>query len=327
MAGLYIGLGFWLSSTVASAFIVKGFENPALVKLLFGAVFPVGLIAVCIAGADLWTGNVQVIPYGVMMKKYGFRALLYNWLVSYAGNFIGGVFLAFVASYGTSLLVVEPTYSLITKVASAKVSLDPWTAFWRGVGCNLLVNLAIWMWLRSRKSDFMGQAFLIWFPIFCFVALGLEHSIANMFGVPAGIYAAAMKGTVLATHWQFMFNNLLPVTFGNLIGGFIFIALYYWYVGFTKGSKYGEAKPVDALKYFGLAVAAGLILLALLVVVPGAIAFAIEKALGLEPGSNLSIPQLMLVPAIAISIYDIAVAFAAYKVVKPVEDALKHGTT
>ncbi len=343
MAGILIGVGFWFADTVSSAFAVKevvGFENGhlltkpytedirqvALLKMLLGAVFPLGLIAICIGGAELWTGDVQVIPYGVKLRRFGLKTLLYNWLTVYAGNWVGSVFLAFMASLGTSLLLSKPFFDLVVLIAYKKVHLDAWTAFWRGVGCNFLVNLAIWLWLKAKKMDFMGQAFLIWFPIFAFVTIGFEHSIANMFAIPLGMIASAAKlNTVVITYQQFFFNNLIPVTLGNVVGGYVFIALFYWYVGFVKGSKYGEAKPLEALKYLVMVVVvAGLTLIVLDVVVPGVIAVALAKLLGLGLGARIAQASIILIPAAVTALYYIALPFIIYKVLDPVGEYLKY---
>ncbi len=342
MAGILIGVGFWFADTVAAAFTVKsvvGFDNGklvtelytsdprqvALLKLLLGAVFPIGLIAILIGGAELWTGNAHVIPYGLKLRKFGVKTLLYNWLIVYAGNWVGSVFLAFMASLGTALLLGKPFADLVVVIAYKKVHLSAWNAFWRGIGCNFLVNLAIWLWLRARKADFIGQAFLIWFPIFAFVTIGFEHCIANMFAIPLGMIVSAANLKVVAiTYQQFFFNNLVPVTLGNLIGGYVFIALFYWYVGFSKTSKYGEAKPVDALKYLVLVLLAGAILIVVDVVVPGAIAVVIEKAMGLSIGASISDPYTVLLPAILPAIFYIVLPFILYKVLNPIEDYLRY---
>ncbi len=342
MAGILIGIGFWFADTVASAFTVKsivGLESGklvtelytsdprqvALLKLLLGAVFPIGLIAILIGGAELWTGNAHVIPYGLKLRKFGIKTLLYNWLIVYAGNWVGSVFLAFMASLGTALLLGKPFADLVIIIAYKKVHLTAWNAFWRGIGCNFLVNLAVWLWLRAKKGDFMGQAFLIWFPIFAFVTMGFEHCIANMFAIPLGMMVSAANLKVVAiTYQQFFFNNLIPVTLGNLIGGYVFIALFYWYVGFSKASKYGEATPTDALKYLALVLLAGAVLIVVDVIIPGVIATAIEKAAGLGLGASVSNPYAVLVPAIIPMAFYIILPFILYKVLNPIKDYLSH---
>lgn len=342
MAGILIGVGFWLSDTVASAFTVKeivGFSNGELIthaytsdprqvalsKLLLGAVFPIGLIAILLGGAELWTSEVHIVPYGLKLRKFGIRALLYNWLTVYAGNWIGGVFLAFMASLGTAVLLGKPFADLATIIAYEKVHHSAWVAFWRGIGCNFLVNLAVWLWLRTKKADIMGQAFLIWFPIFTFVTLGFEHSIANMFAIPLGmLVSAANLKTMAITYQQFFFNNLIPVTLGNVVGGYVFIALFYWYVGFSKGSKYGEAKASEALKYLALVLLSGIILIVVDVIVPGIIAVGVENALGLGLGASISNPAIVLIPAAVTAIFYILLPFIIYKILDPISDYLRN---
>ena len=344
-AGWLIGMGFWLAfMTGGSLFplrveVVDGhpvFKHVGAVlgvkvaeeyhidlltisKLIIGAVFPLGLISILLGGADLWTGNVQAVIYPYARKFIDLRGVLYNWIASYAGNFIGGLFLAFMATYGTLMLVKSPFFDTVYTYAYKKSHLDAWTAFWRGVGCNILVNLAVWLYFRAKGKDMMGQAFLIWFPIFAFVAIGFEHSIANMFCIPAGIFASAYKWHVYTiTYREYFFNNLLPVTYGNAVGPLILITLYYWYVGSIKGSALGEAKPSDALKLvIDTCIIVSLIHLVLLVVIPGAIAVGVEAALGLAPGVHVDNPYIALVPGIIASIYYIAITFIMFKVLRP----------
>ena len=166
----------------------------------------------------------------------------------------------------------------------------------------------------------MRQAFLIWFPIFTFVAIGFEHSIVNMFAIPVGIFASAYRWNVYTiTYSEYFFNNLLPVTYGNAVGPLVLIILYYyWYLGSVKGSALGEARGIDALKLFiDTAIIISLIHVALLVVIPGAIATGVELALGLTPGTRVANPYIALIPGIVASIYYIVITFAMYKILKP----------
>ncbi len=342
MAGILIGIGFWLAFTCAAAFAVKkvvafdaardvlvlekfteDIRQLAICKTILGAVFPLGLIAILIGGAELWTSCPQLPIYPLLTGKVGYRGIIYNWVASYSGNFVGGFILAFMATYGTSLLVGSPFFDLSTVVAFKKAHLDAWTAFWRGIGCNFLVNLAVWLWLRSKKSDFAGQAILIWFPIFAFVAIGYEHCIANMFAIPVGIFNPSIKwGTYVITYREFFFNNLLPVTYGNLVGAVLFITVYYWYLAAVKGSKLGiEAGPVELLAaIIKTCVILAAVHLVLMVLIPGGIAVAVEQALGLAPGVKLATPYLALVPGIAAAIYYIIMPFIVYKALKPWTD-------
>lgn len=349
MAGLLIGMGFWLAFMTGSSIFpirvvlveegsvlkpvfkhigeilgIKAAETykidlVTISKLIIGAVFPLGLIAILIGGAELWTSCPQLVIYPYARKITSIRGVLYNWIASYSGNFVGSIFLAFMAVYGTLMLVGSPFFDTAYTFAYKKCHLSPWVAFWRGVGCNLLVNLAVWLWLRAKPKDFMGQAFLIWFPIFAFVAIGFEHSIANMFAIPVGIFASAYRWHVYTiTYRDFFFNNLLPVTYGNAVGPLVLIVLYYWYLGSVKGSALGETRGIDALKLFiDTAIIVSIIHLVLLVVIPGAIATGVELALGLTPGARIDNPYIALIPGIIASIYYIAITFAMFKILKP----------
>jgi len=166
----------------------------------------------------------------------------------------------------------------------------------------------------------MRQAFLIWFPIFTFVAIGFEHSIANMFAILVEIFASAYRWNVhTITYSEYFFINLLPVTYGNAVGPLVLIILYYyWYLGSVKGSALGEARGIDALKLFiDTAIIISLIHVALLVVIPGAITTGVELALGLTPGTRVANPYIALIPGIVASIDYIVVTFAIYKTLKP----------
>lgn len=218
LAGAYIAFGSQLAVTVAAGTLLPGLQ-----KLIFGAVFPVGLMLVVIAGSELFTGNCMVPTIACLNKQAKWAGLAKNWLGSYIGNFAGGLFVAYFLATATGLLLNEPWRSYISSIAQAKCSLTFVEAFWRGVGCNWLVCLAVWLAIGSE--NIVGKVFAIQFPIMAFVALGFEHSVANMFFVPAAIFATN------AVSWgAFLINNLFPVTLGNIVGGGLFVATIYWWV-------------------------------------------------------------------------------------------------
>jgi formate/nitrite transporter FocA (FNT family) len=202
LAGAYIAFG----GTVAIA-TGKGITTPELVglsKLVFGGTFPVGLMLVIIAGSELFTGNAALVPPGCYKGVSKWSGLVRNWALVYIGNFVGSLFIAY--------------------LADSKVALTFAQAFWRGVGCNWLVCLAVWMAIAAE--DIAGKILAIWFPIMAFVAIGFEHSIANMYFVPLGIFYGATKA-----NWvNFLTANLLPVTLGNIIGGAFFVGTIYWWL-------------------------------------------------------------------------------------------------
>jgi len=226
MGGLYIAIGGALSTIVST-----GIMTPGIKQLIAGAVFPVGLIALVLTGMELFTGDCMTVPMACMQKRIKWDKILYVWLWAYIGNFIGSLFWAYLMAVGpfvkggSSELTVFGQNAI--SIAENKVLLYQsagfnglWSAFMKGIACNLLVNLAILLSFSSKEM--IGKFFGIWFPIMAFVASGFEHSVANMYFVPAGIFVGAN-----VTWGQFLFWNLIPVTIGNIIGGAIFIGLVY----------------------------------------------------------------------------------------------------
>jgi len=223
LAGAYIALGGMLALVVGGAVPGLNATNPGVQKLLFGGVFPVGLMLVVIAGSELFTGNCAFLMPAVLSGKARWSGLARNWVGSFVGNFVGSLFVAYCLVYMTSILANEPWLSSVRGVAEAKVSQGFLPLILKGIGCNWLVCLAVW--LAVAAEDVAGKILAIWWPIMAFVALGFEHSVANMFFVPLGIFHGA------AVTWnQFLLVNLLPVTIGNIIGGAFFVGTIYWFV-------------------------------------------------------------------------------------------------
>lgn len=190
---------------------------------MFGGVFPVGLMLVVIAGAELFTGDTACTIPAVMSGKATWGGLLRNWVLAYVGNLVGSLFVAFFLAYLTNLYAAEPYLSAVQGIASGKVGQGFVPLFFKGVGCNWLVCLAVWLAVAS--DDIAGKIWGIWWPIMAFVALGFEHSIANMFFIPLGIFYGAQVS------WgQFFVNNLIPVTLGNIVGGAFFVGFIYWWL-------------------------------------------------------------------------------------------------
>ncbi len=213
LAGAFIAFGA-AAYTVAMTGIDPGF-GPA--RILGGAVFSLGLILVVIGGAELFTGNALMVMAWVDGKIF-LQSLLRNWGLVFLGNAAGALALAF-ATAGAGLLdgAVGATYAAI---AESKLTLGPIEAFIRGALCNALVCLAVWLSMAARTV--VGKVFAILWPITAFVAIGYEHSIANLYLIPAGLLAGA-EGT-----WTAALANLIPVTTGNIVGGAGGVALAYW---------------------------------------------------------------------------------------------------
>jgi formate/nitrite transporter len=213
LAGAFIALGA-AAFTAALTGTPPGF-GPA--RLLAGVVFSTGLILVVVAGAELFTGNALIVMAWVD-RRVTAAALIRNWAFAFSGNFIGA--LAVAALMWASGLFLGPQGETARAIAGAKLAIGPLEAFSRGVLCNMLVCLAVWLSFAAR--DVAGKVLAIVFPITAFVLLGYEHSVANMYLIPAG-WAAGAPVTVSG-----FLGNLLPVTLGNVVGGAGGVALTYW---------------------------------------------------------------------------------------------------
>lgn len=243
LAGLYIGFG-----AIFCILVVHDSKlSFGLTKLLGGLVFCVGLILVVVAGAELFTGN-NLMSISHLNRKITTAQLLRNWIVVYIGNFVGSYLLVILILYSgmwknnSSLIGAKAVL-----IANTKVNLSFISAFALGILCNTLVCLAVWMCNAGRNVA--DKILAIIFPITAFVALGFEHSVANMFFIPFGILLkndpsvlSAIQTTVTTTPinldsltWiNFFFKNLLPVTLGNIVGGSILVGAFYWFIHHRK---------------------------------------------------------------------------------------------
>ena len=222
LAGAYIAFGFLLSVIAASSFHPLG-GTPAYstFRILLGVFFPMGLMAVLFGGAELWTGNVLFMSVSAMKENRGLLPLLYNWVGSYTGNFAGAFFLAWGVTAASGLISGQPLLSaVVSNISAAKAGAGFTRLIVLGLFCNWLVNLSVWLFVKARGG--FAKAFLAWMPIFAFVAIGFEHSIANMWIIPSGIFSDSG-----AIGWRMFFANIIPVTIGNGIGGMLFVALPY----------------------------------------------------------------------------------------------------
>ncbi|MFH0910558.1 MAG: formate/nitrite transporter family protein [Planctomycetota bacterium] len=250
LAGAYIGFGAHLATTVATG----SCEWIGLQRFLTGAVFSVGLMLVIIPGSELWTGN-NLMAVALLEKKISFARMMRNWVFVYAGNLVGAVMLAFLIARGSGLLagpVGGTAITLAVEKTSAATSdgLGHNIAFFfRAVGCNWLVCLAVMMAMAAQ--DIGGKIWGVFFPIMAFVASGFEHSVANMYFIPAGLLAKSFPSAVAASgkngevlaglNWTAMFTqNIGAVTLGNFVGGFLFTGTVYWWL-FVRKDKTPQA--------------------------------------------------------------------------------------
>ncbi|MCM1137750.1 MAG: formate/nitrite transporter family protein [Duncaniella sp.] len=229
LAGAYIALGGILSMIVGFGFPGITEANPSLQKLLSGCMFPIGLILVVVLGAELFTGNNALLIPSYARKEHSTSIILKNWTLVYFGNFAGAILFTYFLVYLCGLTAAEPYHSAAIKVACGKVAM-PWiVVLIKGIGANWCVCLAVWLALSGKT--FFEKALGCWIPVMAFVALGYEHSIANMFFIPLGMMEGAdiSVGTAIIA-------NLIPATIGNIIGGALFVGAVNAYIHF-KGDK------------------------------------------------------------------------------------------
>ncbi len=221
LAGAFIGLGA-LYFVIVKADPSLGF---AARQVLGGVAFSLGLILVVVAGAELFTGN-NLLAMAWADGKISTRDLLRNWAIVCSGNFIGAtglallVFLSRHAEMNDGAIAQE-----YVRIAAGKVALPFSTAFFKGVLCNALVCMAVWMALAGRSV--IDKVVAIVFPISAFVAAGFEHSVANMYFIPLGMLLETGASTVT---WLGSLGNLLPVILGNIIGGSVLVGLVYYVI-------------------------------------------------------------------------------------------------
>lgn len=223
LAGAYIALGGLLAVIVGGGVPGIAAENPGISKFLMGAVFPLGLMLCAIAGADLFTGNTAYFIPPVLNKKLKVKDLLKNWTLVYVGNFVGALFVAYFITYSTGILGKAPWLDSILHIAEHKTSATFYQVFLKGIGANWFVALA--MWLSYAAKDITGKILGMWFPVMAFVAIGFEHSIANMFFIPTAMFYGSP-----VTWSEFIINNLIPATLGNIVGGGVMVGLLYWFI-------------------------------------------------------------------------------------------------
>ena len=231
LAGAYIGFG-GLLSTVVTLDMAPRF-GIGFTAFMAGTAFSVGLMLVVIAGAELFTGN-NLMVVSAFTKEITFGAMWRRWAIVYAANFIGSLLLAFIFYFAGLWKTGEGALGAAAMaIAYKKITLGFGEALVRGIGCNWLVCLAVWMALAAQQT--IGKIFAIFFPIMAFVAIGFEHSVANMYFIPVGLLVKSWAGLppppgvdLNALGWvAFLWRNLLPVTVGNIIGGGVFVGLSY----------------------------------------------------------------------------------------------------
>lgn len=231
LAGAFIAFGAMFYTLV----VTESELGLGPTRLIGGLVFSLGLVLVVIGGAELFTGN-SLIVLAWADQRVNTVALLRNWTIVYVGNLIGALgTVGLVHFSGTMTLGDGAVADTARAIAQTKVGLEPFQAFVRGILCNTLVCLAVWMCFAARTVA--GKVLVIIFPITAFVALGFEHSVANMYLIPIG--ALQTEGSIGIVDF---FANLIPVTLGNIVGGGVLVALVYWLIYLREVSRVGLSK-------------------------------------------------------------------------------------
>jgi formate/nitrite transporter len=245
LAGAFIALGAAFATTVAAG--AAGILPFGIVRLAAGVAFSLGLILVIVGGAELFTGN-NLLAMAWAAGRISVASIVRNWAIVYAGNLVGAV--------GTAVLVVVAGQYLFgdgavgavaLSTATAKAGLDPLRAFVLGILCNGLVCLAVWLTYSARTTT--DRILAIVPPIAAFVAMGFEHSVANMYFIPVGILIRAAapdsfwtsiggaRDGYLGLDAAGLIGNLVPVTLGNIVGGTVLVAAVYWLVYLRDHSR------------------------------------------------------------------------------------------
>lgn len=231
LAGIFIALGGF-----AAAVASHGISDPGIQKLVAGTVFPIGLIFVLVCGAELFTGN-SLLSVAWAEKRISTGKLLKNWILVWIGNLAGAVVTALLI-YFAGLLSTGTVGGYIIKVAATKTTINFGQGIASGILCNIIVCLSVWGAYAAK--DVVGKVFMCFFPIMAFIISGFEHCVANMYYITIGMLAKLNPAFIEASHVSAdriekinlggMFQNLIPVTIGNVIGGALCIGLVYWFV-------------------------------------------------------------------------------------------------
>lgn len=238
LAGAFISLGALFYAVTVTTGKEAAPVPFGLLRLAGGVAFSLGLVLVVVGGAELFTGN-NLIAMAWAVGCVQTSQVIKNWVWVYLGNLLGALgTVALVLLAGVPALGDGAVGDTLVHIARSKVALDPVSAVARGILCNVLVCLAVWLCMAARSVA--DKILAIVFPISAFVACGFEHSVANMFFLPMGIALTASGADALS--WSGALANLGLVTLGNLIGGTGLVALVYWFV-YLRHSKQKTEPP------------------------------------------------------------------------------------
>ena len=215
LGGAFIALGYLAYIRVTGTMPQ---ELGSLITFIGAAVFPIGLICILLGGGELLTGNMMAVSIAYFAKKIKLTQLISNWLLIAFFNLLGALFIAYFFGHFVGLAEGDFLEKTV-HTAEAKIKDPFWVAFVSGIGCNWLVSIAVW--LSYGAKDFAGKILAIWFPTMTFVLIGFQHVVANMFIIPAAIFAGALS-------WSQFLPNIIPVFLGNAVGGAVFVSFLYF---------------------------------------------------------------------------------------------------
>src|SRR3954467_10100981 len=222
LAGAYIAFAGLLAVVASAGMDPKLWGG--VQTLVTGGVFALGLILVVVAGSELLTGNMALVPLAALDRRVSIGGLSFNLFWVLIGNLIGSLFVAYFLAKETGVVTAEAPLARLGAIATAKADTETdWQIFLRAMGCNWLVCLAVWMALAA--DDVGGKVLAIFFPIMAFVAMGFDHVVANMFFLPAAIFSH-----VPGIDWGDALKNWVFAFLGNLVGAGIFVSTTYWYL-------------------------------------------------------------------------------------------------
>ena len=249
LAGAFIALGAMFATTVLAG--ADGVVPFGLSRLVSGLVFCLGLILVVVGGAELFTGNTLMVMAWAA-GKVRLREMLRAWAIVYVGNFIGAVGTAGLVFLSGQYLSGKGSVAAVAlTLAHNKVTLSFDQALFLGILCNVLVCLAVWLAFGARSTT--DKVLAVLFPVSAFVAAGFEHSVANMYLIPLGLFIKAWGPAALWTQingsaasyaaltWPAFFSSLIPVTIGNIIGGGGLVGAVYWFIYLRKRAPQQDA--------------------------------------------------------------------------------------
>jgi formate transporter len=234
LAGAFIALGYLLNIRVTANLPA---EWGSLATFLGAAVFPIGIILVILAGGELITGNMMSVPMALYARKISVSDLLSNWFWVTIANFVGALFVAYFFGHIVEITETGPYLDKTIAIAQAKLDDSFGQTLVSAIGCNWLVCLGIW--LAYGSDDIIGKIMGLWFPIMAFVGIGFQHVVANMFVIPAAIFAGG------DFTWVDFIGNVIPAFIGNVIGGSMFVGLAYFFSYQKREYNKGKLKKVS----------------------------------------------------------------------------------